>query len=594
MVARSSSFVSLRAAARLVALALALAPAAPVGAQDPPAVHPERLLVKLAEGSGAELRGGKLTSRTGTELGAVAALFAQAAAEPLVTALSWDELDRLHANACAKLPPHNRPGHLGLWFRLRCPSPAAAAELQAALRAQPLVAHAYAEPIYYLASAQPVPATVPSPPLPGDIPPTTPLFTSMQYPHEPTPTGHGVRLVDGVLGARGQGAKLFMIETSWILGHEDMSQMVAANFLGPVPPVDLTYAHHGLSGGSIVYADRNGYGITGMSDEVTARMVSLELNNGYENSIALILANSQPGDVVLVVLMVLVPSLGPGTWLPFEFLQSAFDATLTATANDRMVLEPAGNGDRSLDDPALLGRFDRSFRDSGAVIVGASAGALLQRAPYSNWGTRIDANGWGDNVVACGYGSLFFPGGDLLQCYTASATGTSSATPQIAAVVAAMQGAARRQLGHTLTNQEVLDLLHAHGPTTPDVIGRRPDLVAILEAIGAIDGLRLDVPDVPLGGAVTVTMEGPPLSIAALFGSFGTIDVPLGFNRNLHLDLASLASLGAFVLPAGSAQYTLPIPNSASLQGVDVYFQAGRLSGSAPLFLTNSGQVTIL
>lgn len=593
MSARTPSFVS-RLAAAVCLAALAFAPAGQLRAQDPPAVHPERLLVKLAEGSGAELKGGRLTSRTGTDLGAVAELFTHAAAEPLVTALPWDELDRLHANACAKLPPHNRPGHLGLWFRLRCTSPAAAAELAAALRIEPLVAHVYAEPIYYMASARPVPAPAPVPLAMGDIPPPTPLFTAMQHAHEPTPVGHGVRLVDGVLGARGQGTKVIMIETSWILGHEDVGQMVAASFIGPVPPVDLAYAQHGLSGGSIVCADRNGYGITGLSDGVTARFVSLELNGGYENAIALTLANSQPGDVILVVLMVLVPSLGPGTWLPFEFLQSAFDATLTATANDRMVLEPAGNGNRSLDDPALLGRFDRSFRDSGAVIVGASDGGLLQRAPFCNWGTRIDANGWGDNVVACGYGTLFFPNNDLLQAYTASATGTSSATPQIAGVVAAMQGAARRQLGHPLTNQQVLDLLHAHGPTTPDVIGRRPDLVAILEAIGAIDGLRLDVPDVMLGGSATVTMTGPPLSIAALFGSFGTTDLPLGFNRNLHLDLASLASLGAFVLPTGSAQFTLGIPNTASLQGVDVYFQAVRLTGSAPLFVTNSGQLTIL
>src|SRR5688500_10805547 len=91
----------------------------PLADDDPRAVHPDVLCVKLAEGTGAELRGGTLHSRTGRDLGTVAELFAQADAQPLVTAVSWDELDRWHRAACAVQPPHNRPGHLGLWFRLR-------------------------------------------------------------------------------------------------------------------------------------------------------------------------------------------------------------------------------------------------------------------------------------------------------------------------------------------------------------------------------------------------------------------------------------------------------------------------------------------
>jgi hypothetical protein len=161
-------------------------------------------------------------------------------------------------------------------------------------------------------------------------------------------------------------------------------------------------------------------------------------------------------------------------------------------------------------------------------------------------------------------------------------------------LIAAIQGAAKRQLGQTFTNAEVADLVHSYGPITPDVIGPRPDLPAMLAAMGAIDGLTVDLADVTPGGAVTVTIDGPAGSLAALFASFATADIPLGFNRNLHLDLASLASLDAFVLPSGTAQYQLAIPNNASLHDVDVYFQAARLTGTQPLFVTNSCQTTIL
>jgi subtilisin family serine protease len=462
------------------------------------------------------------------------------------------------------------------------------------LSQEPLVAHVYLQPRLFAASA----GATGLPPVTmsggGDISPPTPSWVSQQYAHDPSPLGHGVRMAAGVLGARGQGIGFRMIENGWVLGHEDLCQMVASNVLGPVPSVATTEALHGTSGGSIVFADRNAYGITGIADEVSAKFIGININGGYANAISIALSNSQPGDVAMVVIMVLVPALGPGTWLPFEFFQSSFDATLTATANGLHVVVPAGNGNRSLDDPALLGRFDRYFRDSGAIIVGASEAGLMHKAPFSNWGSRIDAHSWGDQVIACGYGTLFYPNNDPLQAYTASGTGTSSATPHIAAVVAAMQGASLRQNGQLLSNAQVLDLLHTVGATTPDVIGRRPDLFAILQQLQAVDGLTMVAPEVALGDTIQADISGPAGSIAAMFGSFATGNVPIGFNRNIHLDLGSYAVLGAFALSGGSAQYQLPVPNNVALHGSDIYFQAVRLTGAQQLFVTNSCQVTIL
>ncbi len=573
----------------LLLASLLLASLAPLRAQAPasdlPATIPDRLDVKLVEGSGAELRDGVLCSRTGFDLRAAAALFARAQAEPLVTAMSWDQLDELHANACRKLPPGNRPGHLGLWFRLHAESPAAAAALLVELLREPTVEHAYVEPRCYgagMAAAS------------QDIPPTTPLWTSLQHAQEPTPVGHGVRLAQGILGGRGRGVGFRMLEISWILDHEDVSKLTAANFLGGVPAVDPQEANHGVAGSSLLMADRNGYGITGIVDEVDPRFLSIVLNGTVENTMVAATASSQPGDVMMLVLMVQIPQLGPGTWLPVEFYQSVFDATLTLTANDRILVVCAGNGNRSLDDPQLLRRFDRTFRDSGAIIVASTDGGALQRATYSNWGSRIDANGWGNNVVAAGYGNLFYGNSDPRQAYTDGYTGTSASTPHIAGVIASMQGAARRQLGRSLTLAEVQNAIHTHGAPTPDVIGLRPDLPAIFRAYGIIDGLAVDAPEVAVGGTMSGVLEAPALAVFGLFLSPNDIDVDVGFNRHLHLDPGFLISLGTYVVNGAPVPWSWALPNDPTLQGFQLYFQAARIDAAGTLELTNSGHMSVL
>jgi len=557
------------------------------------AVYLERLEVKLAEGCDAVLRQGQLVSRNGTDLSSVQRWFAEVDARPLVTDVPRAQLDAWHAHACAVLPEHNRPGNLGLWFKLVAPDAATAERLRVALASEPLVEHVYCEPVLYPASTRLSSAGI-CLPTGGDLPPTTPAFMSQQLSHELSPLGHSVREVAGILGARGQGVGMRMLENGWVWDHEDLCQVVQSNMIGPTPTGTYGEENHGIAGASIAFADRNAYGLTGIADEVSARFTGININGGFVNAMSMTLAASQPGDVSMVVIMILVPTLGPGTFLPFEFYQSSFDATLTATANGLHVVVPAGNGNRSLDDPALLGRFDRNFRDSGAIIVGASEAGLLQKASFSNFGSRIDAHSWGDQVLACGYGTLFFGNNDPRQTYTAAGTGTSSATPHLAGVVASLQGAARRQLGQPLSNQQILDLLHTIGPSTPDIIGRRPDLLAMMQQLSIVDGLMLQEPDVSLGDTITADLDGPAGSIAALFGSFETGDFALGFNRNIHLNLLAYSPLGAYVLATGTAQYTLPVPNNTALHGADIYFQAVRLELSGALHVTNSCQVTIL
>jgi hypothetical protein len=554
--------------------------------QQSPQVDRLRVCLKFVEGSGIEWRAGRLQSRAGAPLAAVEALLAGLAIEPLFPALSWDELTLWQARAHASLPPHNRPGHLGLWYRITLSSPQQAEALIPALLQQELVEWVHHEPL-------PTPASHGAPA--NDIPPATPLFTNLQTAHELPPTGYGIWQAQTVFGARGRGTSLRMVENDWYLDHEDVRQLVLANFLGAWPgALSAQQAGHGTAGTSILCADRNRYGMTGIVDEAQVRFVPQITNGGVANALLVAAADSQPGDVVMLVFMFLLGQQSITDWVPIEFLQSIYDASLTITANGRLLVNSAANGGSSLDDPRFLRRFDRSFRDSGAIMVGASAGSQLQRAVFSNYGSRVDTNGHGLNVVACGIGTMFYPNGDNRQSYTADYQGTSSATPAVAGVVLALQGAARAQLGRSLSRTEILSLLQTHGTASPDAIGRRPDLPAMLATLGALDGLLASAPDVPLGNSVTLELRGSPGSAGFLFFSFAPGNTPFGLNRPLLLDFATVQTLGLVLLPIGVGQWPLAVPNVAVLGGVNLYFQAGLIQGSAPLHVTNSAQVTVL
>ncbi len=561
-----------------------------------PHVHGNVLDVKLREGTGAELRGGRLHSRTGADLGAVQAAFdAAMTVRPLFTAAPWDELDRLHRTACENLarqgwPAHQRPGHLGLWFELEFATAEAAALWHERLWELLLVDHVVHAARPVPASAHALPPT--AAPLPNDIPPPTPLFTALQQTHEATPHGHGTWLAQGVLGARGQGVGIVMVESEWHYDHEDVAGLVTANVIGPVPGSSTPDALHGTAGASMLIADRNAYGITGVVDESSARFVSQLTNGGVPNSLLLAGINSQPGDVVMLVMMFLLGQNGAQDWVPFELLQPVFDATLTLTGNGVLTAVSAGNGDNNLDDPRFFRLFDRTFRDSGAFVVTSTVAAQLNKAPFSNYGSRIDANSWGDDVMAAGIGTLFFPNQDRRQAYTSDYTGTSSAVPSITGMIAAIQGAAELQLGSRLTLTQLRQLLWTHGPQSPDEIKRRPDLVAILQAIGASDGLAVSHPDLAYGTAETVTVTGPAGGGAFLFAAFGRGHTDLGFNRPIHLDLPSLLTVGFAPMPTGSAAFSIAIPSDPTLAGLSLYLQAGVLQGGG-IHVTNSGQLTV-
>ncbi|MDA0935409.1 MAG: S8 family serine peptidase, partial [Planctomycetota bacterium] len=564
--------------ASLLATVCAVDAASQIGTAplDGPAyLHDPRWIeVKLVEGCGAVLdASGRLESRSGADLSAVAGLFSRADRARRAIEIPLDVLDRWHLEADARLPEGAlRPGHLGLWFRLRVDDATEAAALRAALRASSFVEYADHEPVRVPCS--PRVTESPAETAFDDIPPFTPSFESYQGYRGVAPVGMGFDAVRSVLGARGEDVTVFHVESDWVWDHEDLG-LTPADFLGAMTPGTGNGSNHGTGVVGVLYARRNGYGMTGVVDATRLQLVPVDQHASLANATALAILMGQPGDVLTLIGGYNLQLTKPDDIVPYEYFRVNFDVILTASTQGMIVIESAGNGDNDLDDLRFQRRFDLSVRDSGAIFVGATDGAQTVRAPFSNYGSRIDTNGWGYEVATLGYGTLFSPNGDRRQNYTERYAGTSSASAILTGVAASLSSAARVQGGRTLSPLELRQLLRAHGTPIPaGQIGTRPDLPAMFDALGLREGLRVRSHEVALGTGLTLDLTGPSGGVAGIAFAVGRTWIDLGLGRALHLDPVSTANLGQVALSGGQGSWSVVVPNDPGLAGVDLYFQA--------------------
>ena len=154
-----------------------------------------------------------------------------------------------------------------------------------------------------------------------------------------------------------------------------------------------------------------------------------------------------------------------------------------------------------------------------------------ERASFSNYGSRVDVQGWGDSVFTtgwggdspCGYRNSDDPA-DPNFWYTCEFSGTSSASAIVAGAVANLQGVAKSRLG-ALTPSEVRQLLVETGSpqlgNTAEHIGPRPNLrlaIARLSIPGDFPPADCDVD----GSDLAVLIADPGLlTITAFAENFG-------------------------------------------------------------------------
>lgn len=350
-------------------------------------------------------------------------------------------------------------------------------------------------------------------------PPVTADFVANQLYLEAAPGGIDARYAWLCAGGRGRNVRIIDIEGGWRFSHEDLVQNQGGVIGGGQSP-DLGWRNHGTAVVGEFGGDRNSFGITGISPLANVRAISIfGAGQSWGKAITDAANALRAGDIILIELHAAGPRFNftgrddQRGYIAVEYWPDAFAAIVYATqVRGVIVIEAAGNGAENLDDPIYSNRpvtfpaswrnpFDLNNPQSGAVIVGAGApppgthganhGPDRSRLDFSNYGARVDVQGWGREVTTTGYGDLQ-GGPDEDLWYTNRFSGTSSASPIVVGAVACLQGALRSANKPLLNPETAHDILRSTGssqqaaPSRPATqrIGNRPDLKAALNALG--------------------------------------------------------------------------------------------------------------
>ncbi len=459
---------------------------------------------------------------------------------PLVNVAGWDRkatvgaIRELEQNA-AKSYPRPRHGLARYWRVDLRPYPELAVEAVAGFNALAAVDLAYRE-LRTLDSGFDA----------GDV--TGETFAEDQSYFDPAPVGIGARGIQDLLGNVSSSLKLIDLEQGWQAGldrsglndisHEQLQSLPhgtlplivygenreldeagsgnhgtavlgqlaaegvgAFKVRGAVPShADFQLASHYRATPRLQGQSERENPFPGTNGHVAAAIVNCLVKQPSTSSSQVFETPLGQGDVLLL-------EVQRGK-LPTEIDEADLEAIQLATALGVIVIEAAGNGNLDLDrcvDPRTgrtLRRGAAGFVDSGAILVGASFSALPHdRAPFSNYGSRVDCYGWGEAVTSCGYGDL--AGQSATDFYTNTFNGTSSASPIIAAAAALLQCLHLEQAKVPLLPFPMRTLLASRvtgtpqGPNVGGHIGVMPNLEAIVRS-----ALQL-VPDVYLRRSVS-------------------------------------------------------------------------------------------
>ena len=325
---------------------------------------------------------------------------------------------------------------------------------------------------------------------PFDIPPTTDDFEPQQTYIGPDPGVNMTYAWD--MGLSGEGINIRDVEYGLNTEHEEFNEVNAyiADGMTVEPSLTTAYTEHGTATFGVLYAHKGDYGISGMAHSANEVVLYPEytVENGYNRAYAVSQAidNSAPGDVILYEMQTGGAAPGDTDYVPAEYNPVVWNLTKAATDAGIVIVAAAGNGNQNLDGSLYSEYMNRG--DSGAIIVGAGTpDTAHNKLGFSTYGSRVNVQGWGLNVISTGYGDLYMIGGDFNQNYTMF-SGTSSATPIVASCAIVLQSYYFDLTGNYLTSQQLRDILMETGISqgSGGHIGPLPNMEAAINHINTM------------------------------------------------------------------------------------------------------------
>ncbi len=518
-----------------------VAPVKPAQAVNPKVVsgvNYHQLVIKFKSGYASSLSGQSLSAQSTPGVAPLLDLLQGAPVKPLFSSLKQASSAQMTSQAA------QAESVLSRYFVAQLPEStdyAGAQQILDSITAFPFIDTAYMEPIYKAA-----------------ITPTDDFSGDQGYlgAQDGTAANNGIEAStyawlledDHQKIGRGLDVSIYDIEEGWQIGHEDLP-ITKSHLLESANTSQQDWVDHGTAVLGVLGAYDDGKGVTGIASDSQLWMVSNVQNDdlttrSLADAINLAVLDGLPGDIIVLPL----EALGPVSEktancsdaenasfedIPVEYWQANFDAISAATVAGFIVVEAAGNGQMNLGADRYNDKFNRDSRDSGAILVGAGTSGVSDdpRLPVcsTNYGSRIDLQGWGEDVVTTGYGDKFdgSPADpvDPNRFYTNSFGGTSAAAAIVAGAAASFQGVAKDR-GYTLTPEEVRDALHSTGkaenpgpdPIPAKNIGPLPNLK---------DAISKKIPE-------TITLLSPPNSSTPLDTLRPTLDWASFYNASSY------------------------------------------------------------
>jgi len=340
---------------------------------------------------------------------------------------------------------------------------------------------------------------------------------------------------DGINGS-GSGINICDVEYDYNADHKDLPSI---SFIGD--PKNSPFSNdHGTAVLSIMGGKDNGWGVKGIAYGASYYFAAAKtITGGYDVGAGVIeCANKlDAGDVIIIEQQTGGPNANLNDssqfgLVPVEWYEPWYDDIVTAVANGMIVVEAGGNGSQDLDSSDYTsgngGHYPfKAANDSGALIVGAGKSPkwgsnARSAASFSSYGSTVDIQGWGDDLVSAGYGDLF-PGGATPDAeqkplwFRRSFGGTSGASPMVAASAAIVQANFKAKNGSVASPTQIRQILRDTGTaqTGDKNIGPQPNLKGAIQQIWGVNPATVAAPTIsPTSGNYAM-----PVQITIAYGS---------------------------------------------------------------------------